>query len=78
MTSLQSQYLLCPPLACNTTRSHFGIDSINRQYGLAEFSPILAQEPVVVLGEFAALVNDSARVDPNHPTNDLLDSNLVI
>ena len=31
MTSLQSQYLLCPPLACNTARIRLGIDSINRR-----------------------------------------------
>jgi hypothetical protein len=43
-----------------------------------EFSPILAQEPAVVIAEFAALVDDCARLDANHPTNVLLDSNLVI
>jgi hypothetical protein len=43
-----------------------------------EFSPIHAQEPDAVLAEFAALVDDCARVDPNHPTNVLLGSNLVI
>ena len=31
MTSLQSQYLLCPPLACNTARTRLDIDSINRR-----------------------------------------------
>ena len=31
MTSLQSQYLLCPPLACNTAWIRLGIDSINRR-----------------------------------------------
>jgi hypothetical protein len=31
-----------------------------------------------ILAEFAALVDDCARVDPNHPTNVLLCSNLVI
>ena len=30
MTSLQNQYLLCPPLACNTARTRLDIDSINR------------------------------------------------
>jgi hypothetical protein len=45
--------------------------SIN-EYGLAKFSPILAQEPAAVLAEFAALIDDCARVDPNHPTNVLL------
>jgi hypothetical protein len=78
MKSLQSQYMLCPPLACNTTQTHLGIDSINRRIRLAELSPILAQEPVVVLAEFAALVTDCAGVDSNHPTNVILDSNLVI
>jgi hypothetical protein len=34
------------------------------EYGLAEFSLILAQELVAVL---AALVDDCARVDPSHP-----------
>jgi hypothetical protein len=32
-----------------------------------EFSPILAQEPAAFLAEIAALVDDSARVDPSHP-----------
>ena len=77
MTSLQSQYMLCPPLACSTTRTHLGIDSINRRIRLAEFSPILAQEPAVVLAELAALVNDCVRVDPNYPTTVLLGSNLA-
>ena len=31
MTLLQSHYLLCPPFACNTARTHLGIDSINRR-----------------------------------------------
>jgi hypothetical protein len=31
MTSLQSQYLLCPPLACNTVPTRLDIDSINRR-----------------------------------------------
>jgi hypothetical protein len=31
MTSLQSQYLLCPPLACNTARTRLGIHSMNRR-----------------------------------------------
>jgi hypothetical protein len=31
MTSLQSQCLLCPPLACSTSRTRLGIDSINRR-----------------------------------------------
>ena len=31
MTSLQNQYLLCPPLAYNTARTRLGIDSINRR-----------------------------------------------
>jgi len=31
MTSLQSQYLVCPPLACSTTGTSLGIDSINRR-----------------------------------------------
>jgi hypothetical protein len=44
----------------------------------ADFSHILAQKPAAVLAEFAALVNDYARVDPNHPINVLLGSNLVI
>ena len=48
------------------------------EYGLVEFSPILSQESGAVLAEFAALVSDCARVDPNQPTNVLLDSNLVI
>jgi hypothetical protein len=29
--------------------------------------PILAQEPAAVLAEFAALVDDCARIDPSHP-----------
>jgi hypothetical protein len=33
MTSLQSQYLLGPPLACNTARARLGIDSINERFG---------------------------------------------
>jgi len=78
MTSLQSQYLLCPPLACNTARTRLGIYSIDQRIRLAEYSPILAQEPAAVLAEFAALVDDCTRVDPNHPTNVLLGSNLVI
>jgi hypothetical protein len=43
-----------------------------------EFSPLLVQEPAAVLVEFAALVDDCARVDPNHHANVLLGSNLVI
>jgi hypothetical protein len=43
-----------------------------------EYSPILAQESAAVLAEFAALVDDCTRVDPNHPTNVLFGSNLVI
>jgi len=78
MTSLQSQYLLCPPLACNTARPRLGIDSIDQEYSIVEFSPILAQEPAAVIAEFAALVDDCARVDPNYPTNVLLGSNLVV
>ena len=31
MTSLQRQYMLCPPLACITARTRLGIDSINRR-----------------------------------------------
>ena len=31
MTSLQSQYLLCHPLACNTARTRLGIDSIDQR-----------------------------------------------
>jgi hypothetical protein len=31
MTSLQSQYLLCPPLACSTAQTRLDIDPINRQ-----------------------------------------------
>ena len=42
------------------------------------FTPILAQEPDAVLAEFAVLVDDGARVDPNDPTHVLLGSNLVI
>ena len=53
---------------------HFSID----EYGLAEFSPFLAQEHAAVLAGFAPLVDDCAMVDPNHPTNVLLGSNLVI
>jgi len=80
MTSLQSEktYLLCPPLACNTARTRLGIDSINRRIWYCGILPILAQEPAAVLTEFAVLVDDCARVDPNHPTNVLLGSNLVI
>jgi len=78
MTSLQSQYLLCPPLASNTTRTISTWTRSIDEYGLAEFSPILAQEPAVVLAEFSALVNDCVCVGPNHPTNVLLGSNLVI
>jgi hypothetical protein len=37
------------------------------EYGLVEFSPILAQEPAAVLAEFAALVDDCTRFDPSHP-----------
>ena len=65
MTSLQNQYLLCPPLACNTTRTWLGIDSINQRIRSCGILPILAQEPAAVLAENAALVND--RVDPSHP-----------
>jgi hypothetical protein len=32
-----------------------------------EFANILAQVPAAVLAEFAALVDDCARVDPSHP-----------
>jgi hypothetical protein len=78
MTSLQSQNMLCPPLVCKTTRTCLGIDSIDQRIRLAEFSTILAQEPAAVLAEFAALVDDCARVDPNHPRNVLSGSNLVI
>ena len=46
------------------------------EYVLAEFSPILAQAHVVVLAEFAALVDDCTHVDPNHPRNVLLGSKL--
>jgi hypothetical protein len=67
MTSLQSQYLLCPPLACNTARTRLGIDSINRRMRSCGILHILAQEPAAVLAEFAALVDDCARVDPSHP-----------
>ena len=67
MTSLQNQYLLCPPLACNTTRTWLGIDSINQRIRSCGILPILAQEPAAVLAENAALVNDCARVDPSHP-----------
>jgi hypothetical protein len=42
-----------------------------------EFSLILAQEPAAILAEFAALGDDCACVDPNHPTNVLLGSNLM-
>jgi hypothetical protein len=78
MTSLQCQYLLCPPLACNTARTRLGIDSIEQRIRSCGILPILAQEPAVVIAEFAALVDDCARLDANHPTNVLLDSNLVI
>jgi hypothetical protein len=37
------------------------------EYGLTEYSPILAQKPVAVLAEFEALVDDCALVDPSHP-----------
>ena len=67
MTSLQSQYLLCPPLTYNIGRTHFGIDSINRRLRSCEIRPILPQEPAAVLAEFAELVDDCARVDPSHP-----------
>jgi hypothetical protein len=40
--------------------------------------PLLVQEPAAVLAEFGALVDDCARVDPNHPLNVLLGSILVI
>jgi hypothetical protein len=43
-----------------------------------EFSHILAQWPAAVVAEFAALVDDCACVDPIHPTNALLGSDLVI
>jgi hypothetical protein len=36
-------------------------------YSLVEFANILPQEPAVVLAEFAARVDDCARVDPGHP-----------
>jgi hypothetical protein len=39
MTSLQSQYLLYPPLACNTARTRLGIDSINRRIQSCGISP---------------------------------------
>jgi hypothetical protein len=32
-----------------------------------EFANILAQVPAAVLAEYAALVDDCARVDPGHP-----------
>jgi hypothetical protein len=78
MTSLQSQYLLCRPVACTTARTRLDIDSINRRIRLAKFSPILAKEPAAVLAEFAALFDNCARVNPNHPTNVLLGFNMVI
>ena len=78
MTSLQNQYLLCPPLACNTARPISAQTRSIDEYGLVGFSPILAQEPDAVLAEFAVLVDDGARVDPNDPTHVLLGSNLVI
>jgi hypothetical protein len=50
----------------------------NRRILSCGILPILAQETAVVLAELAALVNDCTRVDPNHPTNLLLGSNMVI
>ena len=58
MTSLQSQYLLCPPLTCNTAGIRLGIDSINRWIRSCGILPILAPEPAAVLVEIAALVDD--------------------
>ena len=78
MTSLQRQYMLCPSLTCNTARTRLSIDSVNRRIRSCRILPILAQEPVAVLAEFAALVDDCTRVDPYHPTNVILGSNLVI
>ena len=49
MTSLQSQYMLCPPLACTTVPTRFYIDSINRRTLCCGILPILAQKPAVVL-----------------------------
>jgi hypothetical protein len=57
---LQSQYMLCPPLACNTARTRLGIDSINRRIRSCGIPPIIVQEPAAVLAEFASLVDDCA------------------
>jgi hypothetical protein len=46
---------------------HLDIDSINRRILSCGILPILAQEHAAVLAEFAALVDDCARVDPSHP-----------
>ena len=78
MTSFQSQYLLCPPLACNTARTRLSINSINQRIRLAESPPFLAQEQAAIIAEFAALVDDCTRVDPNYPTNVPLGSNLAM
>ena len=67
MTSLQSQYLWCPPLACNTARTRLCIYSINRRIRSCGILPIRAQEPAAVLAEIAGLVDDCARVDPSRP-----------
>jgi hypothetical protein len=49
MTPLQSQYMLCPPLACYTVPTRLDIDSINRRIRSYGILPILAQKPAVVL-----------------------------
>ena len=67
MTSLQSQYLLRPPLACSTARIRLGTDSINRRIQSCGILPILAQTSAAVLVELPALVYDCARVDLSHP-----------
>jgi hypothetical protein len=49
MPSLQSQYMLCPPLACNTVPIRLYIDSINRRIRSCGIHLILAQNSAVVL-----------------------------
>ena len=54
MTSLQSQYLLCPLLACKTVRTSLGIDSINWRIPSCWILPHFCQEPTAVLADCGA------------------------
>jgi hypothetical protein len=47
MTSFQSQYLSCAPLACTTPRIRLGIDSINRRIRSCEILPPLLLKSIL-------------------------------